>query len=153
MSRIDIRRAKLFDVYKIHKLEKLCFQNPWSFDSLFTDVCLNNITAYVVAENEGDVIAYAGVWIICGEAHVTNIAVHPLWRKKGLGRKMVNVLEDIARKNAAEEISLEVRQSNQPAISLYSSEGFETIGVRNKYYTQPTENALIMRKLLLSNEQ
>ena len=151
--KLNIRQAKIFDVYPIYKLERQCFTNPWSFDSLFSDICLNGITTYVVAELDGEIIGYGGLWLILDEAHVTNIAISSAHRSRGFGKMLLRVLLNAAERAGALEMSLEVRQSNERAIRMYENEGFEIIGVRNKYYTNPVENAYIMRKNLSTGNE
>ena len=148
MDEITIRRARMFDVAAVYKIEREAFTTPWSFDSLFADICLNSSTVYLVAEKAGETVAYGGMWVIFGECHITNIAVKKQARGQGLGTRLLNELIDIARKAEAELMSLEVRQSNEGAIRLYEKAGFHKIGIRNKYYQNLVENAYIMQKTM-----
>jgi ribosomal-protein-alanine N-acetyltransferase len=143
-----IRRARIFDISKMHAIEKVSFPTPWSFDALFSDAFLNANTYYNVAEYGGAIAAYGGMWLIIDEAHVTNIAVKPEYRGFGIADRLLGYMEDVARKSRAICMILEVRQSNDPAMALYKKHGFEKIGIRQKYYTNPVEDAFIMRKEL-----
>ncbi|MEZ4357887.1 MAG: ribosomal protein S18-alanine N-acetyltransferase [Eubacteriales bacterium] len=143
---ILVRRARLFDISHINKIEKQSFSMPWSFDSLFTDIFLNNLTAYFVAEVNSEIVAYGGMWMILGEGHITNIAVKPSYRLHGIGKAILKKLLETAIKNGIEMMSLEVRQSNENAIKMYEAAGFIKMGVRRNYYVLPIEHAYIMQK-------
>lgn len=149
---VNVRRARLFDISFINRIEKQSFSAPWSFDSLFTDIFLNGLTAYFVAEVKGEIVAYGGMWMILGEGHITNIAVKKSFRTKGIGKAVLKKLLDIAIENDIEVMSLEVRQGNEAAIHLYESAGFVKMGVRRNYYILPIEHAYIMQKQLKSIE-
>lgn len=127
------------------EIERLCFSQPWSYDALLEE--LKNDTAFFhVAETDGVVSGYVGLHIICGQAFITNIAVLPQYRRRGIAKKLLNSLFITAEKFDLEFISLEVRPSNMPAIALYKSFGFEEIGMRKNFYRNPTEDALIMTR-------
>ena len=127
-------------------LEKECFPHPWSRDSL--EEYLNNPSAYffVALDDNKKVLGYIGTYIICDEAYVTNIAVSSDNRRQGVGRALVERAAENAKQNRASFISLEVRFSNLPAISLYKSFEFQSEGVRPNFYRDPQEDALIMTK-------
>ena len=91
-------------------------------------------------------MGYIGVQEICGEAYITNIAVFVEYRNQGIGRNLLKKAVDGAKSRNCEFITLEVRESNESAISLYKSEGFEVAGVRKNFYTDPTENGIIYTK-------
>jgi ribosomal-protein-alanine N-acetyltransferase len=91
-------------------------------------------------------VGYGGIMTVLDESDVVNIAVLPNFRCKGYGRMLLQSLEDMARKNGASLLHLEVRQSNVPAIGLYEGFGFTTDGIRKNYYTKPLENAVLMTK-------
>ena len=145
---MKIRRARIFDVAAVYKIERETFSVPWSFDSLFADICLNSATVYLVAETGGEIIAYGGMWIVFGECHITNIAVKSQARGQGIGTRLLEELIGIACHVEAELMSLEVRQSNEEAIRIYEKAGFRKIGIRNKYYQNPLESAYIMQKTM-----
>jgi ribosomal-protein-alanine N-acetyltransferase len=141
-----LRRARIFDISKMHAIEKASFPTPWSFDALFGDAFLNGNTFYTVVEYNRDVAAYGGMWLVLDEAHITNIAVKPEYRRLGFADQLLSYMEDLAYKNGAVAMLLEVRQSNLPAYTLYEKHGFYKIGTRPRYYKNPVEDAYIMRK-------
>jgi ribosomal-protein-alanine N-acetyltransferase len=99
-----------------------------------------------VAENEGEIIGYGGMWLILDEAHITNVAVRVSSRGNGVGEKLVHFLIDEASKSGARSMTLEVREGNIAARSLYEKMGFFVEGIRPKYYQDNKEDALIMWK-------
>ena len=122
-------------------IEKICFAHPWSVADLEKQLTLDT-SRFVVAKSGEKVVGYMGLQIFSAEGYVTNVAVLPEYRRQGIGRLLLS--EEM--KNDMAFISLEVRESNLPAIRLYESVGFVSQGVRPKFYTSPTENALIMTK-------
>jgi ribosomal-protein-alanine N-acetyltransferase len=127
------------------RLEAACFSSPWSKEGLRSE--LTNPCAYfLVAENASEVLGYAGMHVVCGEAYLANIAVFPAARSRGVGRALLRALSDRAQAKACEFLTLEVRPSNQAALALYRSEGFQVVGQRRGFYTAPQEDALIMTK-------
>lgn len=131
-------------ISRIADLEKECFSSPWSKKAL-EDELENENSHFIVAVSD-DVTGYIGVQEICGEAYITNIAVFGEHRKQGIGRSLLKKAVDGAKSRNCEFITLEVRESNESAISLYKSEGFEVAGVRKNFYTDPTENGIIYTK-------
>ena len=139
-----LRRATAADVDRIAEMEKICFpEEPWSREMVAGEFSGINPTRYFIAEEDGQVLAYAGVWIIPPEGYITNIAVHPARRRQGLGSLILRKLVDECLAEGVTDVTLEVRVSNVPAIALYKSFGFEEAAVRPKYY-QDGEDALIM---------
>ena len=107
---------------------------------------LENENSHFIVAVSDDVMGYIGVQEICGEAYITNIAVFGEYRNQGIGRSLLKKAVDGAKSRNCEFITLEVRESNESAISLYKSEGFEVAGVRKSFYTDPTENGIIYTK-------
>ena len=128
----------------IAQLEKECFSDPWS-ESAVREELENENSHFLVAVTDS-VVGYIGVQEICGEAYITNIAVTAQSRKYGIGRALLKAACDGAESRGCEFITLEVRESNIPAISLYESEGFEKAGVRKNFYSSPSENGIIYTK-------
>ena len=126
------------DVYEI---EKACFSNPWSRADLAKQLDLET-SHFLVADVDGRAVGYMGLQIFSGEGYVTNVAVLPEYRGRGIALALIN--EQL--KNKMGFITLEVRESNIPAIRLYKKAGFENMGIRPKFYSNPTENAIIMTK-------
>lgn len=127
------------------ELEKICFSSPWSERS-FEEELENPLAVFLIAEDDGRVLGYVGCHFVCGEGDITNVAVHPDFRRKGVARTLLNSLEDEAKTRETEYINLEVRKSNLPAISLYKLMGYEECGERPNFYTKPVENAILMTK-------
>ena len=140
-----IRRMVLDDVDAVHSIEKQTFPNPWSKQSFVGEVEDNKKAFYLVAINEKkEVVAYAGLWKIVDEGHITNIAVRPDSRGMGIGKKIIQKLMIIGEEEGLEAFTLEVRESNKIAINLYLSLGFLNAGSRKNYYANPKEDAVIM---------
>ncbi len=134
----------LDDVYII---ETECFSHPWSKQSLEEE--LNNETSlFLVAKEENEVIGYIGMSIVIDEGYIFNVAVRESYRNKGVATALINELVTYGKKNNFSFITLEVRESNLPAISLYSKFGFIKAGERKNYYSNPKENAILLTKYL-----
>ena len=132
-------------VVQIAELEKRCFNDPWSENSIASE--LNNRLSCWLVALEGDVvIGYVGSQTVLGETDMMNIAVHPDYRNQGVAKNLIQTLMDTLSGQGSHSLMLEVRQSNEPAKNLYASLGFETVGIRKNYYRNPKENALILRK-------
>ena len=136
--------GQLDDVYII---ETECFSHPWSKQSLEEE--LNNETSlFLVAKEENEVIGYIGMSIVIDEGYIFNVAVREKYRNKGVATALINEFVTYGKKNNFSFITLEVRESNLPAISLYSKFGFIKAGERKDYYSNPKENAILLTKYL-----
>jgi ribosomal-protein-alanine N-acetyltransferase len=142
---IKIRRARPEDVDAVTAVEQLSFAKPWTREDFERDIGGNILATYMLAETNRQVIAYAGIWVVIDEGHITNVAVHPDWRDQGVATMVVLSLLDAARDKGATRFTLEVRTSNAPAIKLYEKFGFRTVGYRKHYY-ENGEDAAIMWK-------
>ena len=129
----------------IVEIEKLCFSDPWSEASIGSEL-KNKLSLWVVAEDNGKVAGYVGSQTVLGEADMMNLAVHPDYRRQGIGEQLVLQLIQRLREQGSHILILEVRASNAPAISLYEKLGFVQVGRRPNYYYKPKEDALILRK-------
>lgn len=138
-----IRRMTLQDIPAVVEIENQCFSLPWSEKS-FEDSLSREDTIFLVCEEEV-ITGYMGIYISFDEASVTNVAVAPGFRKKGYGEALVVAAKEAAKSVGAESIFLEVRQSNEPALSLYKKLGFEELGIRKNFYEHPVEDAIIMK--------
>lgn len=127
----------------ILNISDLSFPISWSLESLQSELD-NKFAKYVVLKMGNTIVGYGGMWLILDEAHVTNIAVHPEARGHGGGNIIVEALFRICRKHKITGITLEVRSSNFVAINLYEKYGFEKEGLRNHYYEDNGEDAIIM---------
>lgn len=123
----------------VEKIEKTCFAHPWSREDLKNQISLDT-SHFLVATVDGNVAGYMGLQIFGGEGYVTNVAVLPEYRKQGIAESLIK--EQM--KNEMSFITLEVRESNLPVISLYTKCGFKNVGIRPNFYSAPTENAIIM---------
>lgn len=130
------------DEKAIALLEKECFSEPWS-ETAITD-SYQNSTVFILFEEDGGILGYAGMQTVLDEGYVTNIAVTSSARRRGIGRALVEGLKQKAEEMALSFISLEVRVSNAAAIALYEKQGFKRMGKRKNFYSRPTEDGLIM---------
>ena len=126
-------------------LETICFSDPWP-ETAFLPELQNELSVWLVAEHDGKVAGYIGSQIVPDEADMMNLAVAPEFRRQGLGRKLALALFDALRAHSVVSLTLEVRDSNEPAIRLYESLGFRQVGLRKRYYFHPTEDARILKK-------
>ena len=127
---------------EVAALERLCFSEPWSENSLRMLTETGGVG--FVALSDGHVMAYGGMTTVLDEGAVTNIATHPSARRQGLGRAVTEALLTYARDHGIRAVFLEVRESNEAAIRLYGALGFRACGVRKNFYRQPTESAIQM---------
>ncbi len=142
-NKAEITVALPDDILDIAAIEKVCFSDPWSENAILDS--MNAKTHFYLAKVGGAAAGYMGVSIICGEGYVTNIAVLPKFRNRGIAKQILNTVIS-NHKDELDFISLEVRVSNCAAISLYNKLGFETVGTRKRFYEHPTEDAFIMTK-------
>ena len=139
-----IRQAEERDIKPMAEMDILCFSSPWSEASFEKEIRENRLAFYIIAETDGRMAGYAGLWCIVDEGHITNVAVHPEFRRRGIGEALISVLLDHTVKSGILSHTLEVRASNTAAISLYSKFGFEPMGLRKNYYEDNGEDAIIM---------
>ena len=149
MGQHFFRAMTLSDVDRVYEIELESFSPPWSKDSFVRELTENKLARYFVIEINGFIVAYGGMWLIVDEAHVTNIAVAKDFRGLGMGNILVERMADMALGEGAENMTLEVRVSNERAINLYKKFGFEEYGIRPNYYIENNEDALIMWKKLI----
>ena len=127
------------------KIENECFSHPWSRQSLENE--LNNpASVFFAATENSEVIGYIGMSAVIDEGYIFNVAVTENYRRKGIGSALINELVTYCRKNNFAFVTLEVRESNRGAVSLYSDFGFIKVGERANYYRDPAENAVLMTK-------
>lgn len=138
---IDTLKKQYTD--SIDTINRASFSHPWSKALIEQDI--DNPNCYYAVGVEGDeVLGYAGMTVIAGEANITNVAVSPERRREGVGKALLARLIEICREKEFFLITLEVRKSNFAAIALYESLGFKTEGERKNYYSDNGETALIM---------
>lgn len=132
-------------VRAVAALEKLCFSAPWSENSVASELD-NPLSLWLVALNSDTVVGYVGSQAVLDEADMMNIAVLPEYRRLGIAERLVTSLCDRLTDNGVRSLTLEVRASNDPAKALYGKLGFVQAGRRPNYYSNPKEDALILRK-------
>lgn len=139
-----IREFTLGDEKSIAILEAECFSSPWSEKAVLDSH--DNNTVFFLYEENGEILGYAGMQLVLDEGYITNVAVTKRARKKGIGTALIDTLINFGKNNKLAFISLEVRQSNLNAISLYTKCGFKNMGKRKNFYQNPTEDANILTK-------
>ena len=142
-----IQKMNAAHVPQIAQLEKLCFSDPWSENSIASELNSRLSDWLVVTEGE-QVVAYVGSQTVIDSSDMMNIAVHPDFRRRGIAEMLVAALEEQLRQRGSKMLLLEVRDSNVPAIALYEKLGFHQAGLRKNYYRNPKEDARILRKEL-----
>jgi len=142
-SSLTTRHMTACDIDAVHEIEMLSFTVPWSRDAFIQE--MDNLCArYIVVVRNGRVVAYAGMWLVIDEGHITNVAAHPDCRGQGLGEAAMRALIKLAADTGLRYMTLEVRRSNIVAQSLYRKLGFTDVGFRKRYYPDNREDALIM---------
>ena len=142
-----IEKMNAAHVSQIAELEKLCFSDPWSEKSIETELFCR-LSVWLVALEGEQVVGYVGSQTVIDESDMMNIAVHPDFRRRGIAEALVAELEAALSQRGSHALTLEVRDSNVPAITLYEKLGFQQVGLRKNYYRNPKEDALILRKEL-----
>ena len=132
-------------VAQIAALEKQCFSDPWSENSVASEL-ENPLSLWLIAEEDGAVCGYVGSQTVLDETDMMNIAVRPDCRRKGIAAALIAELVSRLKARGSRILRLEVRESNFSAIALYEALGFTQLGLRKNYYRNPKENALILGK-------
>ena len=145
MNNIKIVPMNADHLESLERLERICFSRPWSRKMLAEEL-ENQCAAFLVAEDAvtDDVLGYAGLLVAADEGYITNVAVFPEQRRRGIAGQLLQVFLNFAEANHLAFLTLEVRASNAPAIALYRKHGFQTVGQRRNYYQKPDEDALLM---------
>ncbi|KAA3614894.1 MAG: ribosomal-protein-alanine N-acetyltransferase [Calditrichaeota bacterium] len=143
--KINFREMRKSDVKTIANLEKEIFKDAWTYQQLHSETDGQKYKFPIVLEVENEVAGYACVWAFVDEVHINNFAIATGFRQKGLGLKLIRFI--LGAFKEYKQFFLEVRESNKPAINLYTKSGFEVFFTRQKYYSDG-ENALVMRKIL-----
>ena len=132
-------------VPQVAALEKMCFSDPWSENSVASEL-ENPLSCWLVAVEGEQVLGYVGSQTVLDESDMMNLAVDPAFRRRGIARALVLALIEQLREMGSRQLTLEVRASNESAQALYAQLGFERVGRRKNYYLNPREDALILRK-------
>ena len=126
----------------IAALEQLCFSMPWTEEQLRGQLRPNHV--FLAAMDGEQVAGYVGMMYVLDEGYISNVAVAPAMRRRGVARALLDALVERSRALELAFLTLEVRESNAPAITLYESCGFQRVGLRKNYYKSPTEHAILM---------
>lgn len=138
---MHIKLAALENVDDILKIEQTCFSTPWTKQGIAESIVNENTYLYLALVDD-NVAGYMGLQIFSGEGYVTNVATLPEYRRMGVARALITE----CLKHKMEFITLEVRESNTPAINLYKSFGFTEVGKRPRFYREPEEDAILLTK-------
>ena len=144
---MEIVKMNPAHVTQVAELEKICFNDPWSEKSVASEL-ENELSLWLVSMDGDRLCGYVGSQTVMGETDMMNVAVHPDYRRQGIARQLVEALILQLKEKGSHCLTLEVRASNAGAISLYEKLGFVQIGKRPRYYHNPREDALILRKEL-----
>lgn len=142
---MTIESMTVDDISQVAEIERQIFSIPWS-EKAFRNSMESDNTIYIVAKENNNVAGYAGMYLSFEEGNITNVAVNPLSRRKGIGEKIVRDILNRAYEKGVRDVFLEVRETNSVAITLYEKIGFKEEGIRKNFYDKPRENALIMWK-------
>lgn len=135
------------DIDQVMIIEESIFTLPWSRDSYLKEFD-NKYASYMVCDVRGEIAAYAGIWIVFEEAHITNVAVDKRFHRQGMGQALMAIMEQQACRKRAASIRLEVRPSNIAALNMYRKLGYTQAGLRRGYYSDNLEDAWLMIKRL-----
>ncbi len=141
---MQIRIMTEKDIDEVAALEQQIFSSPWSRESIEKAYQLQE-NIYLVAEDENGILGYCGIWTSYETADLCNIAVRPECRRRGIADGILKEAFKACRQRQIEQMLLEVRESNEPAIVLYEKNAFQKIDIRKGYYRNPKENAIIMQ--------
>lgn len=134
----------LGDIPTVSGIETVSFSTTWPANAFANELSENRLAHYFVGRLNGEIVAYGGIWVILEDSHITTIAVHPTFRGRRLGERMLVRLLDEAIARGASWITLEVRESNEVAQRLYRKYGFTNVSTRRAYYSDNNENAVVM---------
>lgn len=147
---MKITKATKNDIKKIATVEKECFSTEAWSENAIKEAFENDISAFFIAYFENEIIGYIGIYSILDEGYIYNLAISKNHRRKGVAEQLIKTLIEYGKEKNLKFISLEVRESNAPAINLYKKCGFELNGIRKNFYKNPKENGLIFT---MNNEQ
>ena len=146
LAELQIGPLTLQDLPGVAEIEDLSFPTPWSLSSFRYELLENPYASLFGAwlPRSGGIVAFACVWVVEREMKINNIAVHPRWRGRGVGGRLLDHLMAFGRRQGCGEANLEVRPTNQPALRMYAAAGFRVVGRRKGYYSDTHEDALVM---------
>ena len=140
---VKTRRLTAADIPVLRQLDSVVFHSQWS-ESFWQQELANKIATYVALATEGELLGYAGFWLVAGEAQITRVAIARKWQGQGLGTQLTAALVAAAWQAGATAVTLEVRTSNVAAQKAYQRNGFASAGIRPHYYDDNGEDAMIM---------
>lgn len=143
IAEIVIDRMREEDIPEVHAIELASFTVPWS-ETLFADEVRNPLCRPMVARHDGRIAGYICASLVIDEGHILDVAVHPLWRRRGLGRRLITETLDHLARQGCRRVFLEVRASHAEVIRFYEQAGFRVIQTRKCYYVSPIDDAVIM---------
>lgn len=140
----EIRRMRQEDIAAAVAVEEQCFADPWT-ETAYRGTLLLPFAHYYVAESRQEgILGIIGLELVAGEGEISNVAVLPRYRRRGIGHALMEQVLTDGRQNGSHAFTLEVREGNTTALALYESFGFRVEGRRRHYYDRPTEDALIL---------
>jgi ribosomal-protein-alanine N-acetyltransferase len=145
---VIIRPMKVLDLDDVLRIERESYVEPWLRDHFLYELQTSRISKTMVLEIEGKIAGYVGLWLLHPEIHVTNMTVSTVYRKQGLGTKLMDYVMNLALESKFKVITLEVRHNNDAALALYRKFGFEIRGIRKNYYAAEKADALIMSRTM-----
>ena len=128
---------------QIEEIERECFSRPWTAEQLKSQM-RDAQHEFIAVVDGGRVLGYVGLMYVLDEGYISNVAVHPEARRQGIGDALIDALAAKAAELELAFLTLEVRESNAPAIALYAKHGFHPVGKRKNYYDAPKEDAVLM---------
>lgn len=143
LNMLEIKKMLSEDAAEVAAIERMIFSQPWS-EKGFLDSLKSPDTLYLVVKVQGVIVGYCGLLQSFEEADITNVAVHPEWRGRGIAYQMLQILMEQGKTRGIERYTLEVRVSNASAIHVYEKLGFTSVGIRKNFYDMPREDAVIM---------
>jgi ribosomal-protein-alanine N-acetyltransferase len=145
ITRVRIEPMTAAHLPRVREIEDKSFAVPWPRDAYRAEIEENRVACYMVASDEqGELVGFAGMWVVLDEAHITTLAVDPKRRGQGIGSRLLLALVDRALERGARWMTLEVRKSNAVAMALYRKFGFRDVAIRKRYYSDNGEDAAVM---------
>jgi ribosomal-protein-alanine N-acetyltransferase len=142
--KLEVEPMRLPDLDAVREIERRSFSTPWPAHAYPAEIETNRLAHYRVARLDGRIVAFAGIWLMLDEAHITTFAVDPDFRRRSIGERLLLAMLELAIDKRAREATLEVRLSNVAARRMYEKYGFRPVGLRPRYYSDDNEDALIM---------
>jgi len=145
--KIQLMPARISDLGQVLAIENASFPFPWTKEMFLNELQDPSFSAsFVAREAEGErVLGYVFMKVLYDELHLLNLAVDPVWRRRGIGETLLRRTLSFLGEMRMDKVFLEVRVSNRPALDLYRKFGFKEIGLRRNYYCRPTEHALLLQ--------